>query len=499
MVNKQEIIDLYNVLCDFAGRTLSREEYRGLETRYSSSLIEMIWGSWNNFTQEAAQYLNRQRTDITLMVDKKINDIVITQVTDGSNINFDFFDTLLNYCDKTKSNLYILWGKALYREDIFTTEVYESIKPYLCTKLILEKDKSCLIKDFNISATHKNPLLNIDKLSTSFNTVIVGSSKQHLQILPYKNYNPYRVACSTGTISLPDYKENISGYLDEKNHCYGAIKLTYDEKQKRYIVRNLNYENGYIYDLNAYYDKTKIYSNKEVECMVLGDLHLPEEDEEAYSKSLVHISKLKPKTVVIHDVASWNSISHHEQYKYLTKVKNKTAETFSLELELNCVLEKLKALATDFPNIQFKIVNSNHDDFINKWLDNGEFVKDSINAKIGAKLYIDYLENKNILTTHLPKNISFIPKNTSFSIQDYELSEHGDSGISGASGSINAFNKSFDKIIIGHTHSPQIHNKTIVVGTLSKLVLNYNTKGMTKWAHANCIIYKNGSFQLIFL
>ena len=97
MVDKQEIIDLYNMLCDFAGRTLSREEYRGLETKYSSSLIEMIWGSWNNFTQEAAQYLNRQRTDITLTVDKEINDIVITQVTDGSNINFDFFDTLLNY------------------------------------------------------------------------------------------------------------------------------------------------------------------------------------------------------------------------------------------------------------------------------------------------------------------------------------------------------------------------------------------------------------------
>lgn len=499
MYDKTDILEIYNELCELAGKKLTREEYRDINPKYSSYLIETLWGNWNNFVNEAETYFNKPERDLVATVDKNVKDIVITHVADGSSINLNFFKTLLNYCNKTKSKLYILWGKGFNKKDIFQNDIYSLLKPYLCTEVILKGDTSCLIKDFNISTTQKNPLLNIDKISTSINTVILGSSKQHLQILPYKNYNPYRVACSTGTISLPNYKENVSGYLDEKNHCYGAIKLTYDEDKKRYVIRNLTYEKQYIYDLDTYYDETKAYKNKELEAMILGDLHLPDEDESAFLKSQSYISSLKPKYVVIHDVASWNSISHHEATKYLTKVKNKTPMNLSLEIELNCVLEKLKKLALTFPKVNFKIVNSNHDEFINKFLDSGEFIKDSINSKIGAKLYIDYLENKNILTPYLPSNVNFIPKNTSFSIQGYELSEHGDSGISGSPGSINAFVKSFDKIVIGHTHSPQIQNKTVVVGTLSKLVMNYNVKGMTKWMHANCILHKNGSFQLIFL
>ena len=93
----------------------------------------------------------------------------------------------------------------------------------------------------------------------------------------------------------------------------------------------------------------------------------------------------------------------------------------------------------------------------------------------------------------------FFDKDKGYEIGGFIVSEHGDAGISGAFGSPNAFNKTFENCIVGHTHSPEIREKTIYVGTLSKLIVNYNQKGMTKWVHANAIIHKNETAQLILI
>lgn len=98
------------------------------------------------------------------------------------------------------------------------------------------------------------------------------------------------------------------------------------------------------------------------------------------------MSTYNPKTVLLHDVASWNSISHHEMHQYLSKVKNTTTETKTLEDELNAVVINLKYLANSFKNTEFKIVNSNHDDFIRKWLETGEFTKDKSKCSYRSKI-----------------------------------------------------------------------------------------------------------------
>ena len=382
---------------------------------------------------------------------------------------------------------------------MFPEAVYDLLSSYLATSFEFEKDKGCLARDFAISKIKRNPLLNLDKLSTHISTIIAGSTKQYLKILPYKQENIYRLGCSTGTISLPDYKNDINGYMSQKYHKFGALALEFNDEYKRYVVRNLTYSDGVMYDLDKKYTSSGSKSLNGVPAIVLGDLHLPDEDAIAIKRTHDEFKKLKPTNVIIHDLASWNSISHHELTKYYTRCKNKTPVTMTLENELAEVLKHIEEFTRDYKNIKFHVVNSNHDCFIEKWLDDGEFIKDVYNAKIGAKLFIDYLDNKNILSNKLPKNVSFLDKNTSFKICGYELGEHGDCGISGAKGSINSFNKSFDKIIIGHTHSPEIFEQTVVVGTLSKLKLCYNQKGLTMWAQANVVIHENGSSQMLFL
>lgn len=499
MISKTEILNEFNELCKLAGKKLSRGEYRTMNPTNSTSLIEKIWGTWKNFMEEADFTLQLTRVTSTKVFNKKANKVVITYAMDGSEINVDCFTTLLNYCKENKAELGILWGKSYKKNSLFSKFDYALINKYLATSFEFEKDSNCLAKDFLIPQTQKNPLMNLDKLSTDLTTIIVGSTKQYLRMLPYKQFNAFRVGCSTGTISNVEYKETVAGQIDNKYHKLGAILLEWNEEHNRYFVRNLVYKNGFIYDLDKRYSSDGVKKVKNIPALVLGDLHLPEDDEEALKKTMKFMSTYNPKTVLLHDVASWNSISHHEMHQYLSKVKNTTAESKTLEDELNAVVINLKYLANSFKNTEFKIVNSNHDDFIRKWLETGEFTKDKANARIGAKLFEMYLDDKNILSEYLPNNVQYLKLNTSFSIAGIELSEHGDAGISGARGSVNSFNKTYEDCICGHTHSPEIFEKTVYVGTLSKLKLSYNQKGMTKWAHCNAVVYENGTSQLIFI
>lgn len=499
MINKNEIVEYYNSLCLDEGDCLTREKYRNMNPKYKSSLIEKIWGSWTNFIKESKSATHESRNTLIKTFNKNINKVVISYVSDGSTLHVDFYKTLLNYCKENNTKLGILWGKATSKNKTFDKDTFEKLRPYLATKFILEKDKSCIIQDFLIPSTQKNPLLNLDKLSTDLKTIIVGSTKQYLQVLPYKQYNPYRIACSTGTLSEINYKETVAGQLDLKNHKYGAILLEWNEEQERYVIRNLIYKNGCICDLNKKYTTDKVTKIDTLPAMILGDLHLPDEDINALNKTKEFINKYKPEYTMLHDIASWNSICHHNFGKALFNAQNISFENACLGNEMKAVVDKIINLSKDCPNTEFKIVNSNHDAFVEKWLDTGEFVKDKTNARLGAELFIDYCDGKRILDPHLPKNFKYLPKNEEFKICGFIVSEHGDAGISGANGSPNTFNKTFENCIVGHTHSCEIREKTFYVGTLSKLIVNYNQKGMTKWVHANAIIHENETAQLILL
>ena len=498
-MNKADIVNYFKDLCESSNKRLSREEYRKLDPEYSSSLIEKIWGNWTSFIEEVEEKLLVARTSITKAFDKEKDKIVITYVNDGSAININFYKTLLTYCKKNNAELGILWGKNTRKNKTFTRDVFNLLSPYLATRFEFEKDKGCIAQDFLIPPTQKNPLLNLDKLSTDLKTIIVGSSKQYMQILPYKQYSTYRIAYSTGTLSTVEYKDTVAGHIDAKYHKHGAILLEWNEEQQRYVTRNLIFKKDCIYDLNKCYTIDKVIIKKDLPAIVLGDLHLPDEDINALKKTEEFINTYNPKYTMLHDIASWNSICHHNFGKALFNAQNISFENACLGNEMKVVVDKIWDLSQACRNTEFKIVNSNHDAFVEKWLDTGEFVKDKTNARLGAELFMNYCDGKHILDPHLPSNFKYLPKNESFKVCDFELSEHGDAGISGANGSPNAFNKTYENCICGHTHSPEIREKTFYVGTLSKLIVNYNQKGMTKWAHANAIIHENGTAQIILL
>jgi len=504
MLITDEIKEHFKRLCMAANHTLTRSEYRKINNipEYTSSKIEALWGTWKSFIADVSFTINFNRYTIRKVVKKNINDIVISSVIDGSDIDFECLETLIAYSKEEKCQLYILWNKAVKPNAHFSKNEYEILEPYLVTELNFEKDNKCKAIDLLISPSAKNPLQNLDKLSKGLNTIIVSSPKQYLEVLPYDPDGIYKLATSTGTISLPCYKSNVSGLLDEQNHTLGGLRLEWDNDQNRYNIRQLQFKDGYIGDLGIYYSKEGgVCKGGNVSCMVLGDLHAPETDEYALEATIELIKDLKPKDVMIHDWMSYQSINHHEESKVLTKILNITEETQDLETELNCALKILNELAKKCPQSTFNVVHSNHDEFLMKWLNEGEFVKGNpVNRVIGCELFANIANGLDVIPQDmLAKNVKMLPSCKSMVISGYEVGKHGDIGIAGMRGNTNAYVKTYDKSITGHTHSPKIKESGVVVGTLSKLKLSYNKNSISNWAQANCILYNNGTFQLIFV
>ena len=95
---------------------------------------------------------------------------------------------------------------------------------------------------------------------------------------------------------------------------------------------------------------------------------------------------------------SYQSINHHEESKVLTNILNTTEETQDLETELNCALKILNGLAKRCPQSTFNIVHSNHDEFLMKWLNEGEFVKGNpVNRVIGCELFANIANGLDVI------------------------------------------------------------------------------------------------------
>jgi hypothetical protein len=83
-----------------------------------------------------------------------------------------------------------------------------------------------------------------------------------------------------------------------------------------------------------------------------------------------------------------------------------------------------------------------------------------------------------------------------FIIKDIYCGYHGDRGANGARGSLAGWAKIGTKVIVGHTHSPGIEKGAYMIGTSSKLSLEY-TSGPSSWMNTHAIIHPDGKRQLI--
>ena len=215
------------------------------------------------------------------------------------------------------------------------------------------------------------------------------------------------------------------------------------------------------------------------------------------------IKYFNPKRLLLHDTFNGHSINPHEAHNLIGRSRNWKSGRLDLETELRECGEELKNLTRAMKG-QVYVVKSNHDVFLERYLQDGKFLNEPWNAelaiRLGYELAIgnDPLKEGIKLTSGIPKRLNFLELTSDLKVEGYQLASHGHKG---NSGSRNASIRSREtahggKSITGHSHTPEILRDTIIVGTSTRLNLPYTDGSAGSWLAANAVLYKGGQVQL---
>jgi hypothetical protein len=389
-------------------------------------------------------------------------------------------------------------SKSLEAKEKNTNTWDKSVLPYLDANRHNIHKHLVVLSDVKIQPTASNPLSSLNGL-TKAESCIVGSPRVHLKSLPVLDGYPNKLLLTTGAVTVENYTDSKIGKLGCFHHQLGFIivELDGDDFHIRQVVADTK---GDFYDL-IYRLKDGVCLNNEkgIEAIVLGDLHLPEENKEAVIVSLQMLQKFKPRHVIIHDIIDNGAISHHEKRNPFHLLRRENDGSNSLQKELDYMIDWFR----DKTEYNFIIPNANHNDFIDRWLQNEDWRKEN-----NKSLYLEFanitakgLAPKGIIAYLLEKeypNIKCLSVDESYKVLDFELSVHGNTGASGSRGSAIQFKNLNVRLITAHTHSSSRMDNHLCAGTLTKLRMGYNI-GMSSWIASNVVIYPDGKASHIHI
>ena len=348
--------------------------------------------------------------------------------------------------------------------------------------------------DVKIQPTAVTPLSGLNSL-TGLESCIFGHPRTHFEPLPVLEGYPNKILMTTGAVTIPNYTDTKSGKKGEFHHSYGFVVAELDGEY--FHVRQVTAsDDGSFYDLNVLVENGNVLHNQKAETMVFGDLHIGDEDEEAVELSLDIARKLRVNDVILHDLFNGKSISPHSGKNAFELLRNEEEGLDDLKAELDEVCFFL----TINNDLNFKVVRSNHDIWLDRWLNDTDWRK-SRNKKYYLELASAMANDKDgkgalnvVLKQNEIHNAYCLDLNESYVVKSFELAIHGHQGAGGSRGSMIQFKNLNTKTVTGHSHVPKRMDGALSVGTLTKLRLTYN-KGLSAWMQSNVVIHPNGKAQ----
>jgi hypothetical protein len=336
-------------------------------------------------------------------------------------------------------------------------------------------------------------------------TAIIAHPKQRFKAVSNSNEKLPKVLLGTGACTTPNYREtNHRGDAAKRDHMYGAWVIEIVDDVTYHIRPIRSGVNGVFVDLGKRFDGRKKQRNTICEALVLGDLHWGDTDPVVMIANFAMIRKFKPNRLVIHDLFNGHSISHHKSQKMIERVRDFKKGRSNLRKELTECREVLIQLSRAVGrNSQVIIVASNHNEFLNRYLEEKRWVNDTENYEIASELSTAMINGEDPvkagveLIGPIPPNIKFLDREDDEKSRGVQLGSHGDKGMNGARGSMRSRELAHGKSITGHSHTPEILRNTFIVGTSTHLRLSYTKGSASSWMHTNAVLYENGSVQLL--
>lgn len=390
--------------------------------------------------------------------------------------------------------------------------------------------------ELNILPTAARPLEGLETY-TGIKSAIVPHAKIAAVSIAGSREDGAKMNYTTGTVTVRNYIQKKAGQKAEFHHSYGALLVEVDSEGD-WFARHINADSeGNFFDLDVKVKDGRVTRSKRVEhvaSITWGDEHVSrldptvarlawgiEMDDSGFvideqSREVSVFETLRPKHQFHHDLIDFYPRNHHE-----LKNTHKMFERWVGGDRTNTVRKELEdgrsfLQATSAPWCQDHVVESNHNEALERWLrDNpAAYAFDPPNAVFFLKLQLrkfeaiqDREEDFHMLEWVMNRLLGpemkthFMRANESFILcpdkgGGIEQGWHGHYGADGARGNARNLSRMGRKANVGHSHSAGIHDGMYVAGTSSLLDLGYN-QGPSSWSHTFVVTYENGKRTLV--
>lgn len=378
-----------------------------------------------------------------------------------------------------------------------------AVRPYLLENEVRPHPLLSLMAT-KVAATANNPLPPRLDGMTKARSAVYGHPQLAMRTVATPQEKLPKILYTSGAITERSYSDTLAGALAHFHHSVAAVKV--EVRGKKFHLREIRWDGSKFIDIDREYRPNGIYDAERAKALILGDIHVGLDDEEVlqaiFGGSNGMIDTLDPELLVLHDLFDGRTVNPHERGNALiaaTRARQSVAD------EIESVKAWLDMALDQSPDdMRIAVVRSNHDIFLDRWLESGH-------AEPRDKELFHWLSWK-MLETHrltgefpnplelalgeLDERIKFLKLDESLQVSGQELGSHGHLGPDGARGSPANLARIGTRGVYGHVHSPRIWQGTNFVGLTARYRHGYN-HGYLSWLHTMLQIAANGATQML--
>lgn len=387
----------------------------------------------------------------------------------------------------------------------------EEVRPYLWNTRVELNKNLMVLGDIKIQPTAVRPLTGNDALSHA-SSGIIGHTKLQLRTVPTPSNRMPKILTTTGACTVPNYTDSRAGRIGEFHHSLSAVLVEIDGPVFHMTQLHFDKKTESCTDRGIRYFADRYEQAPRALALVTGDTHVdfidPGVEMATWGEDGI-VATCRPEYVVYHDTLdSYSCSPHHLGNPFTLRAKQMSGRDDVLA-EVSRAIDYLRAHTGRY-DTKSKIVPSNHDDMLSRWIKRADWKTDPVNAAFYLETALAMVRETRMGTSgaEYPDpfvqwvNAAAIPgcttlsRDESFMLGGVELGMHGDVGPNGARGSIGNLRRIGTRSIIGHSHQPGIDEGCYQTGTSSRLRLEY-THGASGWLNTHCLLNADGKRQLI--
>ena len=447
---------------------------------------------------------------------------ILTSAQNNTYVNAPFWKNILALADHYGAEIMV--GTFSYNQNAFgelsvkrgtkktQAELWydQELVPYISDARVELGEGLVWCGEMNIIPTAEDPLSGLETY-THRKSAIFPHVKLAMRSIATMQGEGTKMNYTTGSVTQMNYIQKKAGLKAEHHHSYACLVVEVNHNGN-WWVRQVGAAGPtcQLQDLDVIVAEGKVTTGNKVESITWGDLHATILDPVVEKVSLEMLDYLKPSTQFLHDVMEGASVNHHTAKNAHEKFKVYLRGLSRVDAELGKTIQKIKFY--ERPWCKTVIVDSNHDNWVMRWLQEHDYRSDPQNAVffLQAQLAVyKGIEEGNdrfhllewaMQRYGISKEVRFLRTDETYTICNgkIECGMHGHLGPNGQRGTPQNLSRIGKRANTGHTHTAGIFSGLYVAGTSTKLSWGYNV-GPSSWSHSHIITYPNGKRSIVTL